>query len=101
MIAVFHVPLLPLALAATTLLGLSHATVAACVVSLLVRRCGASRGAALSLNAAGMSLGVFTGAALGGAGLALAGYSGIAAALGTLTALGVLGAWLTSRSASR
>ncbi|MEU1024863.1 MFS transporter, partial [Streptomyces sp. NPDC005904] len=73
---------LPLALALTALHAASHAVVAACVVSLIVRRCGTSlRGSALSLNAAGQSLGVFVGAALGGAGLAVAGYPGTAAAM--------------------
>ncbi|MEU1134987.1 MFS transporter, partial [Streptomyces sp. NPDC005900] len=48
---------LPLALALTALHAASHAVVAACVVSLIVRRCGTSlRGSALSLNAAGQSL---------------------------------------------
>ncbi|MEU8952775.1 MFS transporter [Streptomyces sp. NPDC048518] len=76
---------LPLALALTALHAASHAVVAACVVSLIVRRCGPGlRGAALSVNAAGMSLGVFVGAALGGAGLGIAGYPGVAAVFGTL-----------------
>ncbi|WP_369217263.1 MFS transporter [Streptomyces flavofungini] len=83
---------LPLALAMTALHAASHAIVAACVVSLLVRRCGtALRGSALSLNAAGQSLGVFAGAALGGAGLGLAGYPGTAAVFGALV-LAALGA---------
>ncbi len=76
---------LPLALALTALHAASHAIVAACVVSLIVRSCGTSlRGSALSLNAAGQSLGVFVGAALGGAGLAVAGYPGTAAVFGAL-----------------
>lgn len=78
---------LALALVLTGILGAAHAVVAACVVSLLVRRCGELRGAALSLNAAGMSLGVFAGAALGGAGLGVAGYPGAGVALGGLTVL--------------
>jgi predicted MFS family arabinose efflux permease len=84
---------LPAALLLTSLLGASHATVAACVVSLLVRRCGPLRGSALGVNAAGMSLGVFVGAALGAVGLGVVGYPGIAAVLGTLT-LGALSAAL-------
>nr|WP_237528173.1 MFS transporter [Streptomyces sp. SID337] len=76
---------LPLALAMTALHAASHAVVAACVVSLIVRRCGTTlRGSALSLNAAGQSLGVFAGAALGGAGLGLAGYPGTAVVFGAL-----------------
>ncbi|APU20868.1 MFS transporter [Actinoalloteichus sp. GBA129-24] len=76
---------LPAALLLTGLLGAAHAVVAACVVSLLVRRCPALRGTALTINAAGMSLGVFVGAALGGAGLGLAGYPGVGVVLGGLT----------------
>jgi predicted MFS family arabinose efflux permease len=83
-------PALPLALALTALMGASHATVAACVVSLLVRRTEAHRGTALALNAAGQSLGVFLGAAAGAAGLSLAGYPGAALAFGTTTALALL-----------
>ncbi|MEV8315942.1 MFS transporter [Streptomyces sp. NPDC059900] len=75
---------LPLALAMTSLHAASHAVVAACVVSLLVRRCGTQRGAALSVNSAGMSLGVFVGAGLGGLGLGLAGYPGVAVTFGAL-----------------
>lgn len=85
---------LPLALALTAVHAASHAVVAACAVSLLVRRCGAQRGAALSLNSAGMSVGVFLGAALGGAGLGLAGYPGTALAFATLL-LAALGAAVT------
>ncbi|WP_306319031.1 MULTISPECIES: MFS transporter [unclassified Streptomyces] len=88
---------LPLALALTSLHAAAHAVVAACAVSLLVRRCGALRGTALSLNAAGQSLGVFAGAALGGAGLAVAGYPGIAAAFGGLLAVALVAAWLVTR----
>lgn len=75
---------LPLALLLTSVHATAHAVVAACVVSLLVRRSGTRRGSALSLNAAGMSLGVFAGAALGGAGLALAGYAGLGIVFGAL-----------------
>ncbi|GGS61937.1 MFS transporter [Streptomyces parvus] len=89
---------LPLALAFTSLHAASHAVVAACAVSLLVRRCGSMRGSALSLNAAGQSLGVFAGAALGGAGLGIAGYPGIAAAFGLLVAVAVVAGLLVLRS---
>ncbi|MGH8794419.1 MAG: MFS transporter, partial [Stackebrandtia sp.] len=83
----FFVESLPLAVALTAILGAGHASVAACVVTLLVRRCGDLRGAALSLNAAGMSLGIFAGAALGGVGLGLAEYPGAAAVFVVLTAV--------------
>lgn len=89
---------LPLALVLTSLHAASHAVVAACGVSLLVRRCGALRGSALSINAAGQSLGVFVGAALGGAGLGLAGYPGVAAVFGALVVAALGAAVLVSRS---
>ncbi|AXK34891.1 MFS transporter [Streptomyces armeniacus] len=89
---------LPLALAMISLHAASHAVVAACVVSLLVRRCGTQRGAALSINAAGMSLGVFVGAALGGAGLGLAGYPGMALVFGALVAAALGAAVLVVRT---
>ncbi|MQA12403.1 MAG: MFS transporter [Pseudonocardiaceae bacterium] len=91
-------PVLPVALAFTGLLGLSHATVAACVVSLLVRRCGPLRGSALSINAAGMSLGVFAGAGLGGLGLGMGGYPGTAAVFGGLTLIALLAACTVRRA---
>ncbi|MGW6527597.1 MFS transporter [Streptomyces venezuelae] len=91
---------LPLALAMTALHAASHAVVAACVVSLVVRRCGTTlRGSALSLNAAGQSLGVFAGAALGGAGLGLAGYPGTAAVFGALVVAALGAAVLVVRGA--
>ncbi|WP_016908803.1 MFS transporter [Streptomyces xiaopingdaonensis] len=88
---------LPLALALTSLHAASHAVVAACAVSLLVRRCGPLRGSALSINAAGMSLGVFLGASLGGLGLGIAGYAGVAVAFGVLTAAALGAGFLVSR----
>ncbi|MGY4958708.1 MFS transporter [Streptomyces sp. NEAU-S7GS2] len=91
---------LPLALALTSLHAASHAIVAACAVSLLVRRCGSLRGSALSVNAAGQSLGVFVGAALGGAGLGLAGYPGVAAVFGALVVVALGAAFLVLRAGS-
>ncbi|MFW5420691.1 MFS transporter [Nocardiopsis sp. CNT-189] len=88
--AFYFAPWLPLALALTSLIGASHAVVAASVVTLLVRRCGPLRGSALSLNAAGQSLGVFAGAAAGGAGLALAGHPGTALVFGAMTLAALL-----------
>ncbi len=84
---------LVLALALTALLGAAHATVAACVLTLLVHRAGSQRGSVLSINAAGMSLGVFAGAAAGGAGLGLAGYPGTAVAFGALTLMALVAAF--------
>jgi predicted MFS family arabinose efflux permease len=71
-------------------MGVAHATVAACVTTLLVRRSDALRGSALSVNAAGMSMGTFVGAAVGGAGLGLGGFPGLALVFGLITFAGVL-----------
>lgn len=98
----FHlVHVLPLALALTALLAASHATVAACIVSLLVRRCGGLRGSALSLTSAAMSVGTFVGASLGGIGLALAGYPGTGLVLGSLTLTALVLARLFRQSGTR
>ncbi|WP_427889244.1 MFS transporter [Kribbella sp. GL6] len=83
--AFYFSPSLPLTLALTAVMGASHATVAACVTTLLVRRSGDLRGSALSVNAAGMSLGTFLGAAIGGLGLGLAGYPGTAVTFAAIT----------------
>lgn len=98
--AVYLAPVLWMTLLATAALSASHAVIAAAVVTLLVRRCGTVRGTALSLNASGMSLGLFLGAAVGGAGLAAGGYLGAATVFGLLTLL-ALGAALTLRSHTR
>lgn len=90
LVGVFFTDSLVLALPLTALVGAGHATVAACVTTLLVRRCGSLRGTALSVNAAGMSFGVFLGAGVGGVGLSLGGYPGTAAALGGLTLVAVV-----------
>lgn len=89
LLALFAAPSLGFALAATAVQSAGHAVTAAAITALIVRRGGPLRAAALSVNAAGMSFGVFAGAALGGAGLALFGYPGIAAAL-TLPLLGAV-----------
>ncbi|MFG1620607.1 MFS transporter [Kribbella sp. NPDC049227] len=90
-VALFYFsPTLPLTLLLTALLGASHAAVAACVTTLLVRRSGDLRGSALSVNAAGMSLGTFLGAAIGGLGLGLGGYPGTALAFSAITLIAVL-----------
>ncbi|MEW2635462.1 MFS transporter [Streptomyces sp. NPDC048389] len=99
LVGVFFTRSLFLALPLTALVGAGHATVAACVTTLLVRRCGSLRGTALSLNAAGMSFGVFLGAGLGGVGLAVGGYPGTAAALGALTLAALVFARAVARSA--
>jgi predicted MFS family arabinose efflux permease len=96
LVGVYVAPVLPLALLCTAVLSASHAVVAAAVVTLLVRRCSDIRGPALSLNAAGMSLGLFLGTAAAGAGLGLVGYTGAAVVLAALTVL-ALGAVLTLR----
>ncbi|MGW0337234.1 MFS transporter [Streptomyces sp. NPDC003011] len=98
LVGVFFTHSLFLALPLTALIGAGHATVAACVTTLLLRRCGTLRGTALSLNAAGMSFGVFLGAGLGGIGLTLGGYPGTAAALGGLTLVALIFARAAARS---
>ncbi len=100
MVSFYLVHVLPLALALTALLAASHATVAACIVSLLVRRCGGLRGSALSLTSAAMSVGTFVGASLGGIGLWLAGYAGTGLVLGSLTLVALGFAQLVRRSGS-
>lgn len=100
-IAIFATGILAVALISTALLGASHATAAACVVTLLVRAAPESRGAALGLNAAAMSSGTFAGAALGGIGLGLAGYPGAAAVFAVLTGAAVLVAGFAGKSPIR
>lgn len=71
-------------------------------MTLIVRHDAAIRGPALSVNAAGMSLGVFLGAGAGGAGLAIGDYPGIAGALGALTVLALLiSVWVMLRRPRR
>lgn len=96
---VYIAPVLPLAVAGTAVLSASHAVVSAAVMSLLVSRCTQVRGTALSLNAAGMSLGLFLGTAASGAALAASGYLAAAAVLCALT-LVALAAALTLRAPS-
>ncbi|SDC41193.1 Predicted arabinose efflux permease, MFS family [Actinokineospora iranica] len=100
-VGVFFTSTLPAALALTALLAASHATVAACVVTLLVRHGGTLRGSALAVNGAAMSLGTFTGSALGALGLGLAGYPGAAAVFGAITAAAVVAALLVPRALGR
>ncbi|RRQ14046.1 MFS transporter [Corynebacterium bovis] len=69
----FLAPVLPVALAMTSLTSVAHAVVAASVTTLLVRRAGPARGTVLSLNGAGQSLGTFGGAALAGLGISAGG----------------------------
>ncbi|TWD79048.1 putative MFS family arabinose efflux permease [Kribbella amoyensis] len=99
-VAFYFSPTLPTTLVLTALMGVSHATVAACVTTLLVRRSGDLRGSALSVNASGMSLGVFLGAALGGVGLGFAGYPGTALAFGTITLIALVFATQVRRPTS-
>lgn len=68
-------------------IGLGHAVVGATVTSLVAHRAGPLTTTAFSLQAAGMSLGVFVGAALGGVGLSAAGTTGLALALAVPTVI--------------
>ena len=88
--AFYFSPTLLVTLLLTALMGASHATVAACVTTLLVRRSGELRGSALSVNAAGMSLGTFLGAAIGGLGLGLGGYPGTAVTFASITLIAIV-----------
>jgi DHA1 family inner membrane transport protein len=81
LVLLFAAPSLAPAVAGTALQSAGHAVTAAAITALIVRRGGPVRSAALSVNAAAMSFGTFVGASLGGAGLALFGYPGVAAAL--------------------
>ncbi|GAB79288.1 Predicted arabinose efflux permease, MFS family [Austwickia chelonae] len=92
MIGVYTAPVLPLALICTAILSASHAVVSAAVVTLLVRRCTDVRGTALSLNSAGMSLGLFLGAAASGTAMSTAGYQGAVIALSAMTVAGLVAA---------
>jgi len=89
---VYLAPALPVALLCTAVLSASHAVGVAAVTTLLVRRSGALRGTSLGVKASVMSLGLFLGAAAGGAGLALWGYPGAAAVFGLLTLVSVVAA---------
>lgn len=80
-LVVFLTDLFPLALAATVVMGFGHAVVAAQVTTLIAHRGGDLTASAFSINAAGMSLGVFTGAFIGGVGLSVAGSGGLALGL--------------------
>lgn len=99
LLGVYLSPVLPLAMLCTAVLSASHAVVSAAVMTLLVRRCGQVRGTALSLNAAGMSLGLSLGAGAAGAALGTAGYLAAAAVLGGFTLLALIAA-LTLRTAT-
>jgi predicted MFS family arabinose efflux permease len=81
LVLLFAAPSPAPAMVGTALQSGGHAVTAAAITALIIRRGGPVRSAALSVNAAAMSFGTFVGAALGGAGLALFGYPGIAGAL--------------------
>lgn len=78
------------ALAATVLLGASHAVTLVCLMTLLLQRSGRLRGPALGVSAAAVNLGQFVGAVVGGAGLAVAGWPGTAAVLVVVTVMALL-----------
>lgn len=80
-IVTFTATSLIVALIATALMGIGHAVVAAIVTTLIARNAGELTASAFSMNAAGMSLGVFAGAILGAIGLATVGFTGIGIAL--------------------
>jgi len=90
----FLVATLPAAMLIAGLTAAAHGAVIAAIISLLVGRYTPIRGAVLGLNAAGSNLGLFVGAAIGGAALALAGYPGLTLTLALLaTATSAAIAW--------
>lgn len=96
---IFTTPVFTLALLGTALMGVSHAVIAACVTTLIVRKSGEVKNPALAINSAGMSLGVFVGAAVGGLGLSIASYTGAAIALSATTTLGLAVAlWIAMKT---
>lgn len=99
-VVVFTTTNLLAALVSTAVISAGHAATAAAVTSLIVSRAEDSPTQLLSVTAAGMSLGVFIGAGVGGLGLALYGLTGAGISLATITGLaGVLG--LTLRHTPR
>lgn len=100
-LGVFHTTALLPALAATALMGFGHAVVAAQVTTSIARGSGDLSATAFSLNAAGMSLGVFAGSMLGGLGLAAGGHTGLALTLSLPTILALLLVPATTRSVAR
>ncbi len=79
--AVFTTDLLVVALVATAVMGFSHAVVAAILTTLIAGSAGELTAPTYSISAAGMSLGVFTGAVAAGLGLHWGGGPGMALAL--------------------
>ncbi|MFD4405290.1 MFS transporter [Nocardia sp. NPDC058499] len=100
-LGVFHTTALLPALAATALMGFGHAVVAAQVTTSIARRSGDLSATAFSVNAAGMSLGVFAGSVLGGLGLAAGGHTGLALALSVPTVLALSLVRATTRTVTR
>lgn len=100
-LGVFHTTALLPALAATALMGFGHAVVAAQVTTSIARRSGDLSATAFSVNAAGMSLGVFAGSVLGGLGLAAGGHTGLALALSVPTVLALTLVRATTRTVMR
>jgi predicted MFS family arabinose efflux permease len=84
-----------LALLLLVLLTAAQGISLAALVSLLIRRYPAMRGAVMGLNAAGFNLGTFGGVGLAGLGLGVAGYRGLAA---VLACLGLLALGTTARA---
>lgn len=97
---VFAAETLPLALTGTALMGFSHAIVAALVTTLIGDRGDELMASAYSINAAGMSLGVFAGAFIAGIGFSLGAGPGTAVSLliPTLGALVLVPAAVRRRS---
>ena len=89
---VFLVPGLWLILVVLTVFTGSGGLFMGGLIGLVVQRYPTQRGAVMGLNVSGINLGMFAGASLGGLGLALGGYPGLAVMLGLLglLALGIV-----------
>lgn len=98
MVGIYFTGVLPVAVVLTGVLGLCHSAVAACVITLMVRRGGEARGTALGVTGAAVNLGTFAGAAVGGVGLGVAGLPGAAVVFGGITVLSLVPAGLVWRS---
>ena len=95
---VFIAPTVPLALAATAAFCIATGVATATVVSLLIRRYSAQRGAVMGLNTVGLNVGTFAGASLAGVALGVGGYLWLALTLVAMALAAVGMAWVALRT---
>ncbi|GAA1002109.1 hypothetical protein GCM10009551_075000 [Nocardiopsis tropica] len=98
MVVLYTAPHVAISWVMVALVSASHAVIAAAVTTTLVRGAGQVRGTVLSLNGAAQSVGVFAGATLGGAALAVGGWTGVGVVLGGATLLAGVFAWRARRA---